>query len=106
MRIHYPKMEGTVGTIDSWGFGSWSRVVRWPTLPGSPVHAWTGSTGGVSYPPIAGAVRQDNMLPYSPDQVWGGGGVCFVLADGTEFRPILVDGVPRGRAFEEISPVA
>ena len=90
--IHRPVKRAGVGKVDSWGYGSRTTILEWPSLPGRPRHMRRGTAGGVVYPRIPGAAREDNMLPYAPDQVWGGGGVRFMTSDGRMFRPEVVDG--------------
>lgn len=91
--IHESVVTDSIGKVDSWGFGSRSSIISWPTLPGSPTHTSTTTCGGVVYPVIQGCERQDDRVwAYAPDVSWGGLNVRFVHADGRIFRPDYLDG--------------
>lgn len=94
MKVHQSIVADTVGGIDSWGFGSWSTWLRWPTLPGCPGNCRVNVTGGVCYPRIEGATEVREGPDYftylvrweKPD-----GTVYLPSSDGrtiTEYPPI------------------
>lgn len=86
--LHFPEPAGVVGQVDSWGYGSRTSVLRWPTLPGRPSHNRRSTTGGVVYPAIAGC-REEPAGSYG--FTWGGA-VRYIHTDGRIFRPVRVDG--------------
>jgi hypothetical protein len=98
---HRPVRAGSVGKVDSWGFGSTATVWDYPTLGLRGIVTSTTS-GGVRYPavegthPEFGAERPD----YAPDQRWGQWSPVYRLPSGRVLRPVHEDGL---RCFVESS---
>jgi len=103
MIIHKPVRVGSVGKVDTWGFGSRATVWDYPTL-GLRGVVTTGSTGGIRYPRIQGVDPEFNDLPdYTPLIHWGDYEPTYHLTGGRVLRAVLIDGE---RCFVEMPKTA
>jgi hypothetical protein len=92
---HRPVRSGSVGKVDSWGFGSRATVWDYPTLGLRRVVTST-TTGGVRYPAVEGTHPEfgPERPDYAPDQRWGQWSPVYRLpSSGRVLRPCLVDGL-------------
>lgn len=100
--LHKPIRNGSVGKVDSWGFGSWARCWDYPGL-GLKGVATTGSCGGVRYPRINGVSPVfTGLADYCPTLHWGMFAPTYNLPDGRVVVAIDLDG---DRCFEEWLPL-